>query len=128
MMLQGNRVNLRVVEQEDLPLLVKWFNDPKVLGKHNPIYQTSRRDMEKVMESNHSTESQRFIIENKDGNKIGFMNYFTVTWDGVGRLLTIAYFMVPNERGKGYCTEASKIIVDFLFLSREIPCIQATTH
>ena len=128
MMLKGNKVYLRVVEQEDFSLLVKWFNDPQVLGKYNPILQSSRYNMEKLWESNLSTESQRFIIEKKDGTEIGFMNYFTVTWDGVGKLMPIAYFMVPNARGKGYCTEASKIIVDYLFLSREIPCIQATTH
>jgi RimJ/RimL family protein N-acetyltransferase len=35
---------------------------------------------------------------------------------------------VPTERGKGYCTEAAQIMLDYLFLSKETVCIQATTH
>jgi RimJ/RimL family protein N-acetyltransferase len=35
--------------------------------------------------------------------------------------------LVPSERGKGYCTEAVRIIVDYLFLSRDTMRIQACT-
>jgi RimJ/RimL family protein N-acetyltransferase len=34
---------------------------------------------------------------------------------------------LPNERGKGYCSEAVKIMVDYLFLSKDIGRIQAQT-
>jgi RimJ/RimL family protein N-acetyltransferase len=44
-----------------------------------------------------------------------------------GNQLEIGYFMVPTERGKGYCTEASNIMVDYLFLSKNIERIQAQT-
>jgi RimJ/RimL family protein N-acetyltransferase len=44
------------------------------------------------------------------------------------KTLEIGYSLIPNERRKGYCTEAAQIIVDYLFLSKETPCIQATTH
>jgi RimJ/RimL family protein N-acetyltransferase len=36
--------------------------------------------------------------------------------------------MIPNERGKGYCTEAVRIIIDYLFLSRDVVRIQAQTE
>ena len=127
-MLEGKNVNLRVMEKEDLPLLVEWFNDPEVLGEYNPIIQTSRTEKEKAIEDRNPTEQKTFIIEKKDGLKIGFINHFNVVWNGIGKLLTIAYCLLPAERGKGYCTEAVKIMVDYLFLSKEIPCIQATTH
>ncbi|NVM36526.1 MAG: GNAT family N-acetyltransferase [Candidatus Lokiarchaeota archaeon] len=35
--------------------------------------------------------------------------------------------MISSERKKGFCTEALKIFVDFLFLSQTIERIQATT-
>ena len=127
-MLEGKNVNLRVMEKEDLPLLVEWFNDPEVLGEYNPIIQTSRTEKEKAIEDRNPSEQKTFIIEKKDGLKIGFINHFNVVWNGIGKLLTIAYCLLPAERRKGYCTEAVKIIVDYLFLSKEIPCIQATTH
>jgi RimJ/RimL family protein N-acetyltransferase len=34
---------------------------------------------------------------------------------------------MPSERGKGYCTEATQLMVDYLFLSKETPRIQALT-
>jgi RimJ/RimL family protein N-acetyltransferase len=34
---------------------------------------------------------------------------------------------VPSERGKGYCSEAVKIMVDYLFLSKDTGRIQAQT-
>jgi RimJ/RimL family protein N-acetyltransferase len=34
---------------------------------------------------------------------------------------------VPSERGKGYCTEATQLMVDYLFLSKDTMRIQAQT-
>jgi RimJ/RimL family protein N-acetyltransferase len=35
--------------------------------------------------------------------------------------------LVPNERGKGYSSEAVELVVDYLFLSRDVVRIQAQT-
>lgn len=35
--------------------------------------------------------------------------------------------MIPTERRKGYCTEAVEIMVDYLFLSKDMVRIQAHT-
>jgi RimJ/RimL family protein N-acetyltransferase len=64
-----------------------------------------------------------FFIEKKDCTKIGYVYHFLN-----GNLLEIGYNLVPNDRRKGYCTEAVRIIVDYLFLSRDIARIQAQTH
>jgi len=37
-LLEGKTVNLRVVEKEDLPLLLEWFNNPEVTGEFEPFY------------------------------------------------------------------------------------------
>jgi RimJ/RimL family protein N-acetyltransferase len=36
--------------------------------------------------------------------------------------------LVSSERGKGYGTEATKLMVDYLFLSKNIVRIQTTTN
>ena len=127
-MLKGKNINLRVLEKEDLPLIVDWFNDPYFFGKFNPILQASKFDLEKSFENHHSSNYRSFLIVKKDSSKIGYINYFDVIWDGIGNLVTIAYSLIPTERGKGFGTEAAQLMVDFLFLSRNIPCIQATIH
>jgi len=119
-------VNLRVMEKEDLPLLVEWVNSPKIFGEYNPLRQMSRTELEKMLEN--PSDLKPFIIEKKDGSKIGFIIHFHVLHLGLGtRQLEIGYALVPSERGKGYCTEAAKTIVDYLFLSREVTRIQACT-
>jgi RimJ/RimL family protein N-acetyltransferase len=65
-----------------------------------------------------------FVIEKKDGTKIGFIIHFLV--QPAGRI-EIGYALVPTEMGKGYGTEAAQIMVDYLFLSKDIMRIQATT-
>ena len=72
-----------------------------------------------------SVELKPFIVEKKDGSKIGFVARLKELWGGQ---MEIGYVLVPTERGKGYCSEAVKIMVDYLFLSRDIDRIQAHTH
>jgi len=113
------------MEKEDLPLFVEWVNDPKVFGEYNPLHQMSRTETEKHHEKGNS-EEQEFIIEKKDGSKIGYICHFTLVHPA-GKHLEIGYFLIPSERGKGYGTEALGIIVDYLFLSKDVMRIQVQT-
>jgi hypothetical protein len=36
-LLEGKKVNLRIMEREDLPFYVKWVNDPSFFGQYNPL-------------------------------------------------------------------------------------------
>jgi RimJ/RimL family protein N-acetyltransferase len=42
-------------------------------------------------------------------------------------MLEIGYALIPTERGNGFCTEAVKIMVDYLFMSKDTVRIQAAT-
>jgi RimJ/RimL family protein N-acetyltransferase len=121
-LLEGKNVNLRIVEKEDLPLLQEWWNSLEFSGIYNPLVaQQSKADIEKQYEKLGS-EKQWFLILKKDGSKIGFLGM------GMGVFgWTIGYVLVPDERGKGYCTEAVQLAVDYLFLSKDIVRVQAET-
>ena len=120
-MFEGKNVNLRIVEKEDLSFYAKWFNDPSFLGEYNPLEQEAKVEMEKEYDTAPS-ERKRFFVEKKDGTKIGVVGVFPV-----GDLWEIGFALIPSERGKGYGTEAVTIFVDYLFLSRDLVRIQATT-
>ena len=125
-MLEGKNVNLRVMEKDDVPLFTEWVNKPEVFGEYNPLHQMSKTEVEKMLDN--PSDFQLFFVEKKDGSKIGFIAHFHVLHLGTGsKLLEIGYSLVPSERGKGYCTEALEIMVDYLFLSRDIMRIQAQT-
>jgi RimJ/RimL family protein N-acetyltransferase len=122
-LLEGKNVNLRVMEKNDLPLFAEYENDPKFWGELAvyPLLQKSKADQEKEYDKR-SPEENWFFIEKKDGTKVGAAFHFLD-----GRMLEIGYALVLGERRKGYGTEAAKIIVDYLFLSKEIVRIQAHT-
>ena len=68
------------------------------------------------------TESKWFIVQKKDGTKIGLMNHRLTL---PARWIEISYGLTPNERRKEYGTEAVQLMVDYLFLSKDIARIQA---
>jgi RimJ/RimL family protein N-acetyltransferase len=125
-LLEGRNVNLRVAEKEDLPLIAGWLNDPEFFGEYFSPLQMSRAELEKMFE-NSPLEMKAFIIEKKDGTKIGQIGHFNMI-SPYAKMMEIGYALVPGERGKGYCTEATQLMVDYLFLSKDIARIQATTH
>jgi RimJ/RimL family protein N-acetyltransferase len=125
-LLEGKSVNLRVMKKEDLPLVTEWFNNSKIGGEFFSPIQRTRLEMEKSFESSPS-ENRRFIIEKKDGTKIGFIQHFNVQGP-MGKIVEVGYALVPSERGKGYCSEAAMLMVDYLFLSKDIVRVQAYTN
>ena len=123
-MLEGKKVNLRILGQGDHPLLMEWFNQPEVFGRYNPLHQVTLDEIGKMLASPH--EMRPFIVEDKEGHKVGFISYFYVLHPA-SRQLEVGYSFVPSERGKGYGTEALEMMVDFLFLTKDAVRIQAQT-
>jgi RimJ/RimL family protein N-acetyltransferase len=123
-LLEGKTVNLRVMEKEDLTLLLEWMNNPKFMGEFLPLTQWSRTELEKAGQVD-PFEMKWFFIEKKDGSKIGYIFHFNMLHITMGKLLEIAYALLPSERGKGYCTEATQLMVDYLFLSMDVSRVQA---
>jgi len=125
-LLEGKNVNLRIMEREDVLLYAEWSNDPEFQGEYFFPIQKSKTETEKTLEPG-PFEWREFIIEKKDGTKIGLVTSFYVLHP-LGKTLEIGYALVPGERGKGYCTEAATIMVDYLFLTKEATCIQSGTE
>jgi len=111
-------VNLRVMEREDLAVLQEWDNTPEFMGEYEPLRQETKTELEKTFDN--LKDAQWFFVQKKDGTKIGYVAHFLAAGE-----TELGYFVVPDERGKGYVSEAIEIIVDYLFLSRNIVRIQA---
>ena len=120
-MLEGKTANLRVKEKEDLELSVGWLNNPDFFGEYEPLVQLSKTELQKMYD-NKSQDEGWFFIEKKDGSKVGNINHRPG-----GTAQEIGYTLLPSEREKGYCSEAVTIMVDCLFLSKDIVRVQAHT-
>jgi RimJ/RimL family protein N-acetyltransferase len=122
-LLEGKTVNLRIVEKEDLSLVAEWLNNPDFFGEYDILMQVSKSDLQKSHEDI-SSEGRWFwfFIEKKDGSKVGEVGHKLRD-----KAQEIGYSVLPNERKKGYCSEAVVIMVDYLFLSKDVVRIQAHT-
>ena len=103
-MLEGENVNLKIIEKEDLSLVKEWMSNLDFGGEYEPITQESLADVEKEYDG--LDGGQWFFVEKKDGSKIGYIAHYLAA----GKVTEIGYALVPNERGKGYGTEAVKIL------------------
>jgi RimJ/RimL family protein N-acetyltransferase len=117
-LLEGKTVNLRIVEKDDLSLLLKWENEFE--AEFEPLRQKTKVELEKTYDN--LKDAQWFYVEKKDKTRVGFIAHFLVAGE-----VELGYSIVPNERRKGYASEAIKIMVDCLFLSRDMVRIQART-
>jgi RimJ/RimL family protein N-acetyltransferase len=129
-LLEGNNVDLRVAERDDVGFEAECFNNVDFWGEYNPISeQMSKSELIKAFDNPSNLamviELKWFIIQKKDGTRIGLMYHrITQPW----KLMEIGCFYVSSERGKEYGTEATELMVDYLFLSQNIVRVQAITN
>jgi ribosomal-protein-alanine N-acetyltransferase len=117
-LLEGKNVNLRIAEKDDVFLIMGWWGDVQYMGEYQDAMTKTHPELEKIMLEN----TIFFIIEKQDGVKIGHIAGWMI-----GRTMEIGFAMIPSERGKGYGTEAIQLMVDHLFLKKNVVRIQVTT-
>lgn len=121
-MLEGESVRLKLCDKEDLTFLVDFWNNLGYYGEYEPIMeQMTRAEAEKRLED--TSKKATFIVQKKDGTNIGLMVYFGQSSGSI----SIGYAIEPSEHGKGYGTEALELMVDYLFLAKDIHRVQANT-
>jgi len=115
------------MEKDDIDSIVEVFSNIH-FDEYDPLMLISKSEMTKSFDNPSPmetvTQNTLFIVEKKDRAKIGLARHFLVQPIG---LMEIGYILVPSERKKGYGTETAQIMVDYLFLSKKIVRIQATT-
>jgi RimJ/RimL family protein N-acetyltransferase len=115
---EGKTVTLRVMAKEDVGFFCEALR-----------WHLSRAEGERRFDTPAPlailTERTRFVIEKKDGTRIGLITHYLVL---PSKRMEIGYNLIPGERGKGYGTEAVQIMVDHLFLTKDIVRIQAVTN
>lgn len=118
--MEGKKVNLRLLEKDDLTTVADWVNDIRLTGAYAPMWQSTKPMIEKDwLEA--TSDKRWFAVETKDGDKVGLIGHFdSGGWQEIG------FAIAPGARGKGCCSDAAKTLVDFLFLSKDVQRIQAT--
>ncbi len=122
-MLTGNKIKLVPVTDHNLRELYEMWNDPEVGGEFGGFEKMSWDQFrEKFVKG-----ASWFLIEKiSDPAIIGWINFFRTRTD-YPRLWEIGYALMPSERKLGYMTEAAKLIVEYLFSTKDIDRVEALT-
>jgi ribosomal-protein-alanine N-acetyltransferase len=121
-LLEGKNIRLKLADNEDLGFFVDFWNNIDYYGDHEPIMeQMTKAEAEKRLTD--SSKTAYFIIQKNDGTNIGLIACFDQSHGSI----TIGYAIEPSEHGKGYGTEALQLMVDYLFLAKDICRVQANT-
>ncbi len=111
------RLCLRRMGKPDLPQLVEWSRSTEAYGKYLSPENLKTDQLGQQLQAGvfwNDREKVFLILRREDEKMLGTIHY----WQPVGREKTAAMALkiaLPEERGKGYGTEAQKYLVSYLF-------------
>lgn len=128
-LLRGERVDLRLIEESDLPAIHAWNNDPDFWGPFQaPMPQTlgdlQRRHAERPALSD---EFGRLLVVLKDGTPVGSMSYHRVGYGVNSPAFNMGIVLAPEHRGNGYGWEAQRLLADYLLYRFPVGRVEAST-
>jgi len=131
-MIKGNTIYIRPFLTEDaealLDLLKKNRNFfEKFSMERSEAYYTMEPQLERIKqyeEDSLTDQAYNFGIFKNDGALIGTINLFQVLRGSLQSAI-IGYFLDKNHNGKGYTTEAVKLLVEYAFKELKLHRIEA---
>ena len=126
-MIKGKNIDLRLVKEEEVPVVNELFSDILGRGEYYPIgFRSLVSEKKRYEESGFWSQDMGWLLVTDKGNRIlGTLGFFkTAPYVDGYELGAIIY--KEEDRGKGYITEAVKIFVAYLFEAKKIERLQAT--
>jgi RimJ/RimL family protein N-acetyltransferase len=127
-MIKGEKINLRVVREKDLPILFDRWSDIENRGEFFPIFLSSEAKFYDEFKKTGmwTDESGRLLIVNKKDDAILGMIFFFKSVPYFDAL-EIGYILFEaGQRGKGLMSEALTLLTRFLFETKTIRRLQLT--
>ncbi len=102
--IQGDAIELRTVEEEDLEYLQTCVNDPAVrtpIGRDRPVnFDQEREFYEQVVCDDDSVD----LLIASDGDAVGMISFNPIRWET--QVAELGYWLDPDHRRQGYTSEA----------------------
>lgn len=111
-----SRLQLRRIDADDLPLLAAWSNDPTSYGDYLTPERLSLEHLRHQLQAGAlwSESGKIFLIELRQGPAIGTLHYWLRQKEAKTAAISVR-IACPEERGKGYGTEAQQGLMMMLF-------------
>ncbi len=124
----SNRLVIRRMEKADLPMFSQWSVSPEAHGEYLTIHKFSLKECLEKFENDYfwNDNSKTFIIALRDGQAIGTLHY----WKNIAKIVRAVVTVkitLKEVRGKGYGTEAQKILINYLFQREKFDVVDMYT-
>lgn len=108
-----NNLRLQPLEKEDLEFVYKMRTNPDVMDYWFEEPYTTLEKLTKTYEAGQDSDLHRQFILYHLKEKIGYLGIFDI--DDRHRNAEFAIMIDPSRQGKGYATEASRLVVEYGF-------------
>jgi RimJ/RimL family protein N-acetyltransferase len=128
-MLRSDLIGLRTVREEDLEDLLASLNNLDYRGAYFPLGLQSQVKLRKEFQEDGFWEPDEgmLLIVTPDDDIVGEIEFFPITDYLVG--YELSYLIFGREAsGKGYATEAVRLLTAYLFGRRRINRVQLNIH
>jgi len=121
--LQGDRIDLHVVEEPDLEFLHGVVNDPRVWPTLQLSQPQTMADEQGFYEHVVNADDETHLLICHERAPVGIigLNDIDPTW-GVAEL---GYYIEPDSHGHGYATEAVGLLSDYAFDQQRLEKLEA---
>ncbi|WP_323190255.1 GNAT family protein [Halostella sp. PRR32] len=121
--LRGETVSLRTVESDDIEFLRDAVNHPDVWRSTLMSTPKNAEQEREFFEEVVSDEDSVDLLVTADDRSVGMVSLNAVDEEnGVGEL---GYWIVPDEWGNGYATDAARTLTEYAFDQRRLHRVQA---
>lgn len=130
-MIEGKKIKLRALEPEDLDFLYRVENDTdfwEVSHTQTPYSRfVLKQYLDNALRDIYETRQLRLAIAEKKGDTIGLIDLFDFDPKNKRAGLGIV-IAVPENRGKGYATEALQLLCRYAFSHLGLHQVYADVH
>jgi RimJ/RimL family protein N-acetyltransferase len=131
-MLHGEKIYLRPVRQDDLPILAARANDLAFLTEFNFFGLLGHHGLEKDFQEDGFLSQKHgtlVVVTCESEQVVGDVGYRQVRY-GPGEAsmaYNVGIALAPEHRGKGYGVEAQRLLAEYLFAVYPIMRVEAST-
>ena len=130
-MIVGESIDLRPIVEEDLDHLEAWIVEPEYAGPFNTLGLTRPSTFRVGFARDGCLTDDRgtLLIVTKAGELAGDISYRSVSFGGArgNNCYEIGITVAAAWRGRGFGTEAQRLLAAFLFATYPIARVQAST-
>ena len=130
-MIRGTVIDLRPIRESDLDQLEAWANDEDFRSEYNcfGLNSTGRVRRAYAEHGYLGDDDGRLLVVTKEGEVAGDVSYRRLRHGGgaSNRVYDLGISLVPVHRGKGYGSEAQRLLAAYLFATYTIERVEAST-